>query len=133
MTCSTGGGGAGGEFLAAVVWMLPIQTDAVGDALCAAGVGVLVTILLFLASLGLLALSAFNLIEWFAKKGSRRSQLQTEANDHARAAGLQMFGAVIVGMLPVLLAAAGFSLLDCIEPVNVFGAIMLSGFDASLW
>lgn len=120
------GVGIGPSVLAAVSEVaMPLQGGPgdVNSALCSIGVGGFITLILYLVALALVFLSFFDAANYFKGQNSRESGAQYESRDSLRSGASKLFGAIIVGGLPLLINAMGFNIMDCVNPVDIFGVI----------
>ena len=106
------------------VWYLQSgpSTDisAIGAALCSAGVGVIATVGLYCAAL-YLAYGAFpHVVRGFEAKNSKKAGSSAGEQSGFGAAGKQLLGAGVVAALPSILSSAGWSLLSCVQSVQIF-------------
>lgn len=98
---------------------IPLQTE-LGGALCEAGVGTLITMFLYLATIYLVYLAIPDLIGAFTASRSKKGSAKQDKSEYMGDAGTKLFGAVIIGALPMILSTAGFSLLECVDAVPIF-------------
>lgn len=97
----------------------PLQSE-IGGALCDAGVGVLIGMILYIISILLVYLSIPDLYKGFAASRSKKGGSQREKSNYFADAGKKLFGAVVISSLPTILATIGFSLLECVDAVQIF-------------
>lgn len=95
--------------------------DGLGAALCQIGVGQLLSALLYLGAIYLAYLTIGDVVAASASGNSRSSGSQNDRRSALKAAGAKAVGAVAVAGMPTLLAGAGFTLLECVEAVNILG------------
>lgn len=105
----------------------PLQLSSFTSTLCELGAGVLVTIILWAAAMMLLAGAAGDTYRGFKEQNSKKRGSNQNQSSSFVSAGIQAFGAVIMGGLPSLLASAGFNLISCVNAINIFGSSSNSG------
>lgn len=101
--------------------LLPLQAGGFGSALCDAGLGALITVLLYLITVALFVGAMIDIGKGFMEGRSSQSGRQAASGSSFRDGGMKLVGVLIVGALPTLLAGAGFSVIECVDAVNVFG------------
>lgn len=90
----------------------------IGEALCGAGLDVILQALLFLAVLTLVLLSFGDIFR--ALKGQQgNARRRQQSGGHAASAGKKFFGAVILAALPTILTSMGFSMVSCFGDISV--------------
>jgi hypothetical protein len=96
--------------------------EAVGSALCAAGLDVVLQAGLFIAVLVLIIMSFGDVFKGLkGQQGDARRR--SASGGHMGAAGKKFFGAVLLAALPTILTSMGFSMVDCFGniAIDIFG------------
>ena len=97
-------------------------SESIGNALCNAGLDVILQALLFIAVLALILMSFGDIFQ--ALKGqSGGARRRSASGGHVGAAGKKFLGAVILAALPSIFTSMGFNLVGCFGniAVNIFG------------
>lgn len=100
---------------------LTLQAGGFGNALCEAGLGALLSVLLYLLTVVLFVLAMVDIAKGFMEGKSSKGGRQASSGSSFRDGGMKLVGVIVVAALPSLLAGAGFSVISCVETVNVFG------------
>lgn len=110
------------DLVVSLSMLLPLQsTGELGDSLCDAGVGTLITLFLFVLAILLVYKSIPDIYRGFDAKGSRSSGAQKQKDQHFNNAAMKIIGAVVIASLPTFLSTVGFTLLSCVDSVQIFG------------
>jgi hypothetical protein len=116
---------AGGVLGLSAIQPVAAQVDggaAIGEALCSAGLDVILQAALFIAVLALIIMSFGDIFK--ALKGqSGGARRRAASGGHVGSAGKKFFGAVILAALPSILTSMGFSMVSCFGniAINIFG------------
>jgi preprotein translocase subunit SecG len=105
-----GGGGGGGS---------GDVSSSLGEALCNAGAGILLTAVFYIASIALIYLGVIDGIKAFAEGGGDDPRRRAGTGSTWRSAVKKFIGGVLVASAPTILSAIGFSLLSCVSAINI--------------
>ena len=95
---------------------------AIGEALCSAGLDVVLQAGLFIAVLVLIIMSFGDVFK--ALKGQTgNARRRAASGGHMGAAGKKFFGAVVLAAMPTILTSMGFNMVSCFGniAINIFG------------
>jgi hypothetical protein len=95
---------------------------AIGEALCSAGLDVILQAGLFIAVLSLIIMSFGDVFKALKGQGGD-ARRRSASGGHMGSAGKKFFGAVILAALPSILTSMGFSMVSCFGniAINIFG------------
>ena len=93
-------------------------TGSIGDALCNAGLDVVLQAALFIGVLALVIMSFGDLFKAVKGQGGN-ARRRSASGGHAGSAGKKFFGAVILAALPTILTEMGFAMVACFENISV--------------
>lgn len=103
-----GGGGSGGV------------GSSLGEALCNAGAGILLTAVFYIASIALIYLGVIDGIKAFAEGGGDDPRRRAGTGSTWRSAVKKFIGGVLkVASAPTILSAIGFTLLSCVSAIDI--------------
>lgn len=113
----------------AVVQLLPLTMDVVtlvatplqlSGALCEAGAGDIISAGMWILAALLVYKAIPDIYRGLDQKGQRSGKAQKQAGEYFSAAVTKCIGAVVIGSMPTILSAMGFSLLGCVDSANIF-------------
>lgn len=105
-----GGGGGGGS---------GDVSSSLGEALCNAGAGILLTAVFYIASIALIYLGVIDGIKAFAEGGGDDPRRRAGTGSTWRSAVKKFIGGVLVASAPPILSAIGFTLLSCVSAIDI--------------
>lgn len=102
-----GGGGSGGQQL--------------GSAICNTGAGQLITMGLFALALLLIYGAVIDGYRGVKNGRSKNTNQRSQQGGNFENAGMKLIGGVVIAAAPSVLSTLGFSLLSCVNSVQIFG------------
>lgn len=112
VAAAEGGGGGGGGGSGGV-------GSSLGEALCNAGAGILLTAVFYIASIALIYLGVIDGIKAFAEGGGDDPRRRAGTGSTWRSAVKKFIGGVLVASAPTILSAIGFTLLSCVSAIDI--------------
>jgi preprotein translocase subunit SecG len=113
VAAAEGGGGGGGGGGSGDV------SSSLGEALCNAGAGILLTAVFYIASIALIYLGVIDGIKAFVEGGDDDPRRRAGTGSTWQSAVKKFLGGVLVASAPTILSAIGFSLLSCVSAIDI--------------